>query len=422
MRLISRQVDVAVLEPTGHARRARWLRARGAAAALAVSLTTGAGAAAAAQLVDVRVGRHPEFVRVVFETDAPTTFAIEPGDIRGETLVRLDAELTPRAAARPVTSEADAEVLLESLPGGATLARIRAPVPVRVESQVLDAPPRVVLDLREAPEEPEPSVLPEHQDPVAALLAGEEEGPSLDLVLVPAPALAAEPAVAAEPPAGPPSVPEPVPPPPDLALPPPRPAPPSLEPASRPPPPVSAPPAAIASRLDARSLAIGSAVGFGLGVGLAVVGRRGSRRVPRDDERREDQGDDAIPSVGQHPAEGGTGGAARGEEPPAPRGDSPIDGGTRERVRSAPEDFLAADLLQMIQRLDDRSARGETQLAGLCEQVAHLDRRSAALGEELSAQRLALARLGRGTARAPARTAADRRRNEPVPAAGTRES
>jgi hypothetical protein len=68
-------------------------------------------------------------------------------------------------------------------------------------------------------------------------------------------------------------------------------------------------------------------------------------------------------------------------------------------------DLFAADLLQMIQGLDDRSARGSELVAGLRERVEQLDRRSRAQGEELAAQRQALARLQRALGRPPVRLA-----------------
>ena len=410
-----------------------------------VALATSAVATAdAAQLVDVRVGRHPEFVRVVFETDAPAAFAIAPGGTPGETLVRLEAELAPFVAARAATGESGADVQLESLPGGGTLARIRASVPVRVESQVLDEPPRVVLDLREASEtaeappeeeappreeatplengepsttgadparrEAEPDVARVEtedagEDPVAALLA--------DLPETPPPSEPAPPSPPSEPPARP----EP-------------PAPPA--PVESPLPPVSgAPPAAIAARFDGRSLVIGGVAGLVLGVALSLSSRsrgpgerRGAELLDGGKSREEEIGLDAlrdeesaaalVPIPGDRRPDTEPD-AASPEATEAPAG--PPFAGSRPAG-----DSLAADLLQMIQRLDDRAARGDELLNGLHERVEWLDRRTNAQAEELASQRLAIARLQRGLGHPPVRLATNPGRGTRTPASRPRES
>jgi hypothetical protein len=51
--------------------------------------------ASAAQLVEVRVGNHADFTRVVLETDAPVRYELSRGEA-GEVRVRLFATASPR--------------------------------------------------------------------------------------------------------------------------------------------------------------------------------------------------------------------------------------------------------------------------------------------------------------------------------------
>src|SRR5690606_15838037 len=67
--------------------------------------------------------------------------------------------------------------------------------------------------------------------------------------------------------------------------------------------------------------------------------------------------------------------------------------------RAGGPDLLAADVLAMIQRLDERCVRSEATLAELLERTERLERRGAVQGEELRAQRTALARLDRALGR-----------------------
>jgi hypothetical protein len=121
-------------------------RAAGRAAAAALAVALAAPPAFAAQVVDVRIGRHPGFVRVVFETDAPAEFVLEGDPAGGEVTVRLEAASRSRRVGFP--GESGPLVVVEPLPDGRSVAHIRTDQPVRVETQVLGAPPRVVLDLR----------------------------------------------------------------------------------------------------------------------------------------------------------------------------------------------------------------------------------------------------------------------------------
>jgi hypothetical protein len=376
---------------------------------LAGAIGTVAGPARAARVVDVRVGRHPDFLRVVFETDAATTFRLEAPGPAGEIRVRLDADSEPRVVEAPGA----ASVRVEPLPDGGSLARIQADAPVRIESQVLDHPPRVVLDLRReptqaaaaeggAPAEAEPAETP-GAEPAETPGAEPAETPGAE----PAETPGAEPAEAAA--ATPPRGAEPGPPPTEIAKPTPE------EVAPEAPPPVSAAPPAPAPSgaagrigafealeglgLDPSSLGIGAGAGVLLGVvlsllvGLVLAGRRRrrTRAAARALERR--VAAQAAPEA-EGVAEAPPPVSAEAAPPPSAPATEPA---PRE---VAPE--LASDLLAMIQRLDERSTVVAAEVDGLREHAVRLETRTSAQGEELVAQRVALARIERALARRPA--------------------
>jgi len=132
----------------GERRIARLLAGAGAAWVCLAPATP----AAAPQLVDVRVRLHPELTRVVFETDAAAPYRIvsieEIAPDRFDLSVRLGADTQPLSVRGPRDEEP--WVSVEPLRGGGSLARVRARGPVRVVEEVLERPPRVVLDLYEA--------------------------------------------------------------------------------------------------------------------------------------------------------------------------------------------------------------------------------------------------------------------------------
>jgi hypothetical protein len=406
------------------ARRRRAWRARRAAAVCAGLSAAGllaglAGSAGAARLVDVRVGRHADFVRVVFETDAPAAFSVEPGEAPGERWVRIEAGPGPRAVRMP--PGAGVEVTLEPLPDGATLARIRTEAPVRVESQVLDRPPRIVFDLRAGAAAPEAAESDEAPLASEAARAGEEV-PAVELE--PAPELEPEPELVAgpgEPGApllapelrepsifpdlaplaeGPPAGEEPW-----LAEPLPSAA---GEPAPEPPPVSAAPPAAVVRQLDDRSLLVGAAGGLALGLGFGLLarerrrGRAGPRRAGAEPGPEPVAGAPTVvpvaaPAPEEAPARAPVVAAVSAEAPAAARADS---AGAGE---------LGLDLLAMLQRLDERFARLEESVSHLLDRTQQLELRGGMQSEELATQRVALARLrlaiarpaGRGSERGP---------------------
>jgi hypothetical protein len=123
-------------------RRRPIVRAAVIAAAFAVA---GAGPALAADVTDVRVGIHPGFTRVVFETDAPAHFRTEKTP-SGEIRVHL-------GAASKVRNVASRSPILEGVRVEGTGASAVAILDLRgadvsVSEMVLSKPARIVLDLR----------------------------------------------------------------------------------------------------------------------------------------------------------------------------------------------------------------------------------------------------------------------------------
>ncbi len=114
----------------------------------ALALAAVAVPAGAAKVVDVRVGLHKSFTRVVLETDAPTRYRIERS-AAGEIQVHVDAAATSRRVS--TRSKILREVRL--VPGqDETVARLRLRgAEVKIQELILLDPPRIVLDLRPAP-------------------------------------------------------------------------------------------------------------------------------------------------------------------------------------------------------------------------------------------------------------------------------
>jgi hypothetical protein len=103
----------------------------------------------AANLVDVRIGVHDEYTRVVLETDAAATCEIESSGSQ-ELVLRLGAV----SGERMVASAGSAHLMsvrVTSADARASRVHIALRGPVDVKKLVLREPDRVVLDLREAP-------------------------------------------------------------------------------------------------------------------------------------------------------------------------------------------------------------------------------------------------------------------------------
>jgi hypothetical protein len=334
-----------------------------------VSLSLLPELALAARVTAVRVGVHAGYARVVLETDAPAAYEVIDAatPTPGEVTVRIAAT----SAAREVTSAVAGSPVVALAPqdDGSTLARIRAPGPLRVESQVLAAPPRVVLDLRRvagaAPPEPTPAVAPTPvaepapvaSPPPAPIAAAESEPAESERELAPVPAPT---------------------PPPVSAPPPPAPIEPTPPPVAAPPPVASAPPHA-PSPLETRSLAIGFALGICLA--LFAFGFRRSQPVARPSPS------EALPAPPAPPP-------PEAPELPPP----PLEAQTPTFPRSEPQasgELHELDFLRLHQRLDARLAEIADRLGELVERQARLEARGAAQSEEIASQRVAIARLQR---------------------------
>jgi hypothetical protein len=145
------------------------------------------------------------------------------------------------------------------------------------------------------------------------------------------------------------------------------------------PPPSHAPAASAAVGWEARSVAVGVALGFFLGLVAAAAGR--SRQAVRSEpiaaalER-----DREVPTTA----------------PVATAGPTPIGPGPADAQ-------LLADLLAMLQGIDRRLARVEAGCESMRELSERLAAREAAHAEELASQRVAVARLDRAVRRPPLR-------------------
>lgn len=117
--------------------------------ALAACLALAPGAAWAAQLVDVRVGRHDDFTRIVFELDAPAGYRIERDESApgvSELVVTLEAGGASRRV--PTPKSLVEGVSIDSLGPQNAVAHIRlASNALRLKEMILSGPPRIVLDV-----------------------------------------------------------------------------------------------------------------------------------------------------------------------------------------------------------------------------------------------------------------------------------
>ncbi len=105
--------------------------------------------ALAAEIVEVRVGRHPTFTRVVFELDRPAGYRIErsdPSSGAAELVVSLEASSIPRSL------DANKKSLIQQVEiepqGRRSIARVKLTKDgLRLKEMILASPPRIVLDL-----------------------------------------------------------------------------------------------------------------------------------------------------------------------------------------------------------------------------------------------------------------------------------
>ncbi len=125
------------------------LRRLGRAVACTALATLGiAPAARAAQLVEIRVGVHPGFTRVVFELDSEAGYSVARPTAQG-TSDELVVDLAARSLRRVVTSRSDLVETVRIEPGErGSVARIHLRGAVEVSDTLLLDPPRIVIDLR----------------------------------------------------------------------------------------------------------------------------------------------------------------------------------------------------------------------------------------------------------------------------------
>ncbi len=141
----------------------------------AAALLLAAAPSSASSLVEVRVGNHPTFTRVVFEFDQPTGYRFERKEAEGTEVlvVTLDGVSRPRH----ITSRSAGVESVDVSPEGTSrsVARILMRHPERpVREMILSNPPRVVLDVIDEKAE----ALAREQKARAAAKAKAEPAPS----------------------------------------------------------------------------------------------------------------------------------------------------------------------------------------------------------------------------------------------------
>ncbi len=149
-----------------------------------VALLVSAWPVFAAEIVEVRVGRHPTFTRVVFELDRPAGYRIErsdPADGPAELVVSLEAASIPRSVASQKTFIDRVEVEPQ---GGRSVAHLRLTREgLRLKEMILASPPRIVLDLMsDAPAE-QPVAKTSTQKPAPAPLTNDSEDEAFEDVV-----------------------------------------------------------------------------------------------------------------------------------------------------------------------------------------------------------------------------------------------
>jgi len=114
----------------------------------AVGLCSLSTALQAAEVVDMRLGRHSDYTRIVFELDAPAGYRLEQGQAEGgstELVVTLDARASDKS--EMLHGSLVRDVTLTGV-GARSVARITIPrTGLRVKEMILSAPPRIVLDV-----------------------------------------------------------------------------------------------------------------------------------------------------------------------------------------------------------------------------------------------------------------------------------
>ncbi|MDG2048543.1 MAG: hypothetical protein P8M78_00140 [Myxococcota bacterium] len=147
------------------------------------------GSAMASEVVDLRIGAHPDFTRIVFELDRPTGYRIERAqgaDGGPELVVSLDANSIPRK----VHSQKSLIGLIRITPEGqGSVAHIALNRDgLKLKEMILANPPRIVLDVLGAKSA---SVAP---PPVVVAKPRAPQAPKASTPAKPKPKMAAKPA------------------------------------------------------------------------------------------------------------------------------------------------------------------------------------------------------------------------------------
>jgi outer membrane biosynthesis protein TonB len=176
---------------------------RGLLAAALVWALCAVAPAQSAEIVQVRVGNHPTFTRVVFEFDTPTGYRIErhaAGEAENAIVVTLDAASRTRNIAS--RSRAVESVSVEAEAGRSIARIVTRESGLPIKEMILADPPRVVLDLMFAASQPtvatpEPAAKPTPPAPPKPMVA--KPRPATPPPIAPEPEPEPEPVQIAEP-------------------------------------------------------------------------------------------------------------------------------------------------------------------------------------------------------------------------------
>jgi len=130
------------------------MRRIGIASILVLTAALLAGPAGAARVVDVRVGQHPDYTRVVVELDEPASYGLRIEELprEGGSVSELVLDLEASGAFVMGRPRGLVESVRVKPRGSGSEARIRLSTSgPAVKEMVLSDPPRIVLDLRRAP-------------------------------------------------------------------------------------------------------------------------------------------------------------------------------------------------------------------------------------------------------------------------------
>ena len=105
----------------------------------------------AAQVVEVRVGQHEGFSRVVLEFDSPVSYQVKPGAPAGsdrELLISLDASAQAETL-RPLSGAIESVEIVPVAERRSTLRMKLSGENFKLKEMILSNPPRIVLDILE---------------------------------------------------------------------------------------------------------------------------------------------------------------------------------------------------------------------------------------------------------------------------------